>query len=256
MNLKKNVLVAGLAVAASTLFLVTSGIASGYGASRPSAPSGISVVALNASKLSVSWTAPSSDGGSAVTGYNLTSNVTGVACSTTGALSCVLPNLKAGKYNLSVTASNRVGTSDPKPAPTFNLKAGAYVNTGVVSFSLAGSKSSATKGFLSNVASSKSVLKSLKLAALKKAPALSSKKFKTGDALTIAFFNSTNKIANISLVEGKKTFKIGKSKSFSDAKTVTVANFKAPKGLTKGKATLIISGLGKKAISVAVTIVK
>jgi predicted phage tail protein len=256
MENKKNILVSVLAVAGLSIFIATSGIASGYGASKPSAPVGITIAKVSASELSVTWTAPTSNGGSAVTGYSVSSNVSGATCATTGALSCALTGLKAGQYTFSVTASNSVGTSDARTATTFNLKAGASIDGGIVSFSKAGSKSSAAKGFLSNVANAKSVLKSLKLTVLKKAPALSSKKFKAGAAVTIAFFNVNNKNATLTLVQGKKNFKIGKSKSFNDAKTVSVANFTAAKGLKIGKANLVISGLSKKAITVAVTIVK
>ncbi|NBT47091.1 MAG: fibronectin type III domain-containing protein [Actinobacteria bacterium] len=257
MTSKKNLIGSGLVAAGLALLLSSTGMATGYGASSPTAPAGILVTKLSASKLGVTWAPPSSNGGSDITAYNVSSNVGGASCSTTGALACSISGLKAGSYIFSVTATNSVGTSQATVANAFNLKTGASIDNGIVSFSAVGSKSIATKGFLTEVAKDvKSVLKPLKLTALKKAPTLSSTKLKVGANVTVAFYNATNKTATLTLTQGTKTVKIGKAKSFGDAKSVTVATFKVAKGLKLGKANLIISGLSKKAISVKVTIVK
>ncbi|MDE2386611.1 MAG: InlB B-repeat-containing protein [Actinomycetales bacterium] len=57
------------------------------------------------------WSAPTTDGGSAITGYTITLN-DGSTCSTTGALTCTISNLTEGtRYTAQLTATNGVGTS-------------------------------------------------------------------------------------------------------------------------------------------------
>src|SRR5205814_2531466 len=77
----------------------------------PGAPTGVSATAGNAS-ATVSWTAPASNGGAAITAYTATAaSDTSKHCSTTGALSCTVNGLTNGTaYTFTVTATNSVGT--------------------------------------------------------------------------------------------------------------------------------------------------
>ena len=66
----------------------------------------------------VSWTAPSSDGGSPITGYVASAHQQD--CSTSGATTCTLTGLKNGHtYFARVRASNVIGTSKASPTAWF-----------------------------------------------------------------------------------------------------------------------------------------
>jgi len=81
-------------------------------ATIPGAPTGVSGVAGDG-QVVVSWSAPSSNGGSAVTGYTVTASG-GVSrtCTTTGALSCTVTGLANGtSYTFTVVATSAVGNS-------------------------------------------------------------------------------------------------------------------------------------------------
>lgn len=79
-------------------------------AASPSAPGTVSATA-GAGQAFVSWSAPSSDGGAAVSSYTATATPGGASCTTTG-MSCVVPGLVSGtSYTFTVEATNSVGTS-------------------------------------------------------------------------------------------------------------------------------------------------
>ena len=80
----------------------------------PSAPSALTAVA-GSSSAKVSWSAPSSTGGSAITRYSVTSAPGALTCSATPpATSCVVSGLTPGtSYTFSVVATNIGGSSAP-----------------------------------------------------------------------------------------------------------------------------------------------
>jgi hypothetical protein len=98
----------------------------------PGKPTAVTATAGNASAL-VSWTAPG-NGGSAITGYTVTSSPDGKTCTTTGALSCSVSGLTNGQaYTFTVIATNGVGPSDPSDPSSAVMPVVAPATTLVVS---------------------------------------------------------------------------------------------------------------------------
>jgi hypothetical protein len=77
----------------------------------PGSPTGVSAVAGNA-LADITWTAPTSNGGSAITGYTATASPGGLTCTTTTATTCRISTLTNGTaYTFSVVATNAQGNS-------------------------------------------------------------------------------------------------------------------------------------------------
>ena len=78
----------------------------------PGSPTSVAGTIGN-TQVAVSWMAPADNGGSAITGYTVTSSATPVSrtCSTGGALSCIVSGLTNGSsYTFTVIATNGLGT--------------------------------------------------------------------------------------------------------------------------------------------------
>jgi hypothetical protein len=88
----------------------------GTSATVPSAPTGVSASSYRSRYSVVSWTAPASNGGNAITRYTVTSSPGGFTCETE-TTSCTVTGLTNGVlYAFTVTATNGVGTGAPSVA--------------------------------------------------------------------------------------------------------------------------------------------
>lgn len=91
-------------------------------ATYPGAPAAPSITSAGNASISLSWNAPSNNGGSAPTGYTVTSSPGGQTCVTTGATVCTVSGLTNGtSYTFTVTATNVAGTSVASPASASSI---------------------------------------------------------------------------------------------------------------------------------------
>lgn len=89
----------------------------------PGAPTAVTAVAgSGAGSAVVSWTAPTSTGGSAITGYRAVASDTSKSCLAVGVTNCTITGLTADStYTFTVKATNAVGTGAAS-APSSGLK--------------------------------------------------------------------------------------------------------------------------------------
>lgn len=120
---------ANLAVAYTSPIFDTSPPASttepgpGTQAGTPGAPTAVRAVASRGS-VTVSWKAPTGDGGSPITGYVVITDPGGRSCSTTR-LTCKVTGLRAGRYRILVTARNAQGLGEMAPPASVRVTASA-----------------------------------------------------------------------------------------------------------------------------------
>jgi uncharacterized repeat protein (TIGR02543 family) len=108
-------------------------------ATKPGAPTNVAATSNGNQQSVISWSAPSSNGGAAITGYTVTAN-TGATC-TTSTTSCTISSLTNGTaYTFTVIATNSVGNSAASSSAsattaalhtvTFDAKGGSTITAG------------------------------------------------------------------------------------------------------------------------------
>ncbi len=99
----------------------------------PGAPTGLSATGGD-SQAPVSWTAPSSDGGFAITSYTATASPGGATCTATApATTCTITGLvNASTYSITATATNDAGTGPASSSVSVTLATVPGAPTGVV----------------------------------------------------------------------------------------------------------------------------
>jgi predicted RNA-binding protein with TRAM domain len=119
-RLLRPILTLGLALVAMAAIGLSSGTAGAAPTNRPGAPTGLAYNPYADGSTTLSWTAPTSDGGSAITGYQLAGKdgKAGGSCNVPAtSTSCSVTGLKDGKkYKLKIRALNANGAG-PYSAP-------------------------------------------------------------------------------------------------------------------------------------------
>ena len=88
-----------------------------WGADLPPVAPAAPTVTASGTTATATWSAPTWDGGSPVTGYTVTATPGGASCTTTTGTTCTLSGLTAGTtYQVRVAATNAIGTG-PTSAP-------------------------------------------------------------------------------------------------------------------------------------------
>jgi hypothetical protein len=119
-------------LALAVLTIGTGGVASARtpGPKKPGAPTSVTASPVEGG-TTVSWGAPTSDGGSPVTGYVVKASHGGATCTTSGATTCTVTGLTDGHlYTVHVRAVNAVGQG--KPSKKAKVTAGQGPNCSAV----------------------------------------------------------------------------------------------------------------------------
>ena len=132
--------VTGLTNGTAYTFTVTASSAAGSGPASaasapvtprtvPAAPTGVAAEAAN-SQATITWSPPTDDGGSPITGYRVTTIPTSSGCTVT-ATTCTIDGLTNGQeYVVSVVATNIAGSSAPATATVTPRGKASIVITG------------------------------------------------------------------------------------------------------------------------------
>ena len=140
--------ITGLSNGTSYTFTVTATNRSGTGSPSdpstavvpstvPGAPTGVAASSFESTQSTVTWIAPASNGGAAITTYTVVSTPGSRVCTTSGDTSCVVTGLTNGtSYTFKVTATNVSGTSAASIASAAAVPAtvpGAPINVAATS---------------------------------------------------------------------------------------------------------------------------
>jgi hypothetical protein len=100
----------------------------GAGATRPDPPTGVSAGSATTTTMSVSFSAPANNGGSAITGFTVTSSPGGLTATGASSPLTVTGLTASTSYTFTVTATNAIGTSDAS-SPSSAVSTAAALGT-------------------------------------------------------------------------------------------------------------------------------
>lgn len=134
----------------------------------PSAPTGLTATAASSSQINLSWTAPSNNGGSAVTGYEIDRSNNGgstwsTVASNTGSIGTTYSStgLTANAtYTFRVSAINVVGTSSPSNIASAKTSATSTGSTVTITVKTVGLNGNTITGLWTTLISGGSTIKS------------------------------------------------------------------------------------------------